>query len=1089
MEEFLEKELLQEENVPVMLQARIFVALCLSVGCAWSQQATVQGEVRDSSNAVVPGATITVKNTKAGTVFTATANESGFYSLPSLVSGTYSVTARATGFAVAENSSLTLDVGEVARVDFTLKPGAISESVNVTAAATALNTDTSVVGQVITNRTTVELPLNGRNYLQLAQLTAGVSPDFGSRTTSQGTFSAVGQSSYQVSVQLDGIDNSSRASGGELGYQAQAVTPSVDAVEEFKVITNNNSAEYGGRMGGTVVVQTKSGTNDFHGSAYEFLRNDKVDATNFFSVGQPKPEYRQNQFGATTGGPIVRNKLFFFSSAEFTRIRQGQSSISTVPIATERAGDFSQEKTIYDPLTTAAAAGGTYTRSPFPGNQIPSSRFDPVATKVIGLYPLPNLPGIGNNYYYSGRLANDTNQYDGRVDYVPTSNDRIFVRYSRREYTNVTPGNLPLPADGGHWQTVDLTSNSVSANWDRVISATANNEFRLGYVRTNSVLDIPWTQNYNASLGIQGIVDLGNSTERGMTLFNPANYAQVGSQNFWPNTNNLGVIQISDTYAKVAGTHVLKFGVTLDREYLFRLASRFDRGNMTFDGSFSQNPLNRGATGDAMADFLMGMATGGNFGNQNGESMLVHNYAAFAQDDWRITPKLTLNLGVRWDRFGAPSFHATAVSNILLNFAQQSYTITTPSDKSDCGCIQNSKNFSPRVGFAYQGPWKTVVRAGFGFFYAGPTVSGQDYARFFNQPPEFSEFTFPTDRLFTPGLIVSNGFPAGLFPTSAIRQNVTIDTAPERYPNQYAMEYFADVEKALTSDTVLTISYIGNGTRQLAYSVNLNTPYLPGPGVLQSRRPYPYFGTIQEYPAGANGSYSALAVKGEKRYSKGLTFIASYTWSHNITEGTGLLNDDSQSLRDPYNIALDRGNAGYDLRHNFVASAVYDLPLGNGRRWLNHNGPVDWVLGGWQAGGIFTARSGQYFTPTINTDLANMGTTNYPNRIANGALTSDQRSIADWFNIAAFALPAQYTFGNSGKNVLEGPGLTNLDFNLSKFFVFGERFRLQFRAEAFNLTNTPAFGLPNAVINSPTAGKISTAGAPREVQFALKFLF
>jgi hypothetical protein len=490
-----------------------------------------------------------------------------------------------------------------------------------------------------------------------------------------------------------------------------------------------------------------------------------------------------------------------------------------------------------------------------------------------------------------------------------------------------------------------------------------------------------------------------------------------------------------------------------------------------------------------MADFLMGMASGGNFGNQNGESTITHNYSAFVQDDWRVTPKLTLNLGLRWDRFGAPSFHATPVSNILLNFASQTYSVETPTSKSDCGCIENDRNFSPRIGFAYQGPWRTVVRAGFGYFYAGPTVSIQDYARFFNQPPEFSEFTFPTDRLFTPALIVSNGFPTGLFPTSVIRQNVTIDTASAKIPNQYAMEWFADVEKALTSDTVLTISYIGNGARELPYSVNINTPYFPGPGALQSRRPFPFFGTIQEYPAGANSSYNALTVKGEKRYSKGLTFIVSYTWAHDIAEGTGLLNDDSQTIRDPYNIALDRGNAGYDLRHNFVGSAVYDLPLGAGRHWLNRNGPVDWVLGGWQAAGIFTKRSGQYFTPTVSTDLANMGTTNYPNRIADGNLPSGQRSINDWFNVSAFALPTQYTFGNSGKNVLEGPGLTNLDFNLSKFFVFHERFRLQFRAEAFNISNTPAFGLPNAVINSPTVGKISSAGSPRQVQFALKFLF
>lgn len=371
--------------------ATAFLLLAGAVS-SFAQLATVQGEARDPSNAVIPGAAVTVKNVTTGVSFSSTTNGTGFYSVPGLNPGTYSVEMKAPGFETAIRESLVLDVNQVARVDFTLKPGVVSQTVQVTSEATPLNTDTSTVGQVISNKTVVELPLNGRNYLQLAQLTAGSSSANGSRNSSQGSFTALGQQVYQTNILLDGLDNSTRASGGELGYQAQVVTPSIDAVEQFEVVTNNNSAEYGVRMGATVVVQTKSGTNQLHGSLYEFLRNSDLDATSFFSVGQTKPPYHQNQFGGTVGGPIIRNKLFYFGSVEATRIDAGTTSITTVPSAAQRDGNFAQSAKIYDPATTALV-NGVDVRTVFPGNQIPASRFDPVSTRVIGLYPVANLSG------------------------------------------------------------------------------------------------------------------------------------------------------------------------------------------------------------------------------------------------------------------------------------------------------------------------------------------------------------------------------------------------------------------------------------------------------------------------------------------------------------------------------------------------------------------------------------------------------------------------------------------------------------------------------------------------------------------------
>src|SRR5580704_2066248 len=337
-----------------------------------AQLATIQGEAHDSSNAALPAAAVMVKNVKTGVSAASVTNDTGFYSVSGLIPGVYSVTITAQGFETVVRDNLTLDIDQIARVDFTLKPGSVTETVKVSSTATPLNTDNSVVGQIISNKTVVELPLNGRNYLQLAQLTAGASPASGSRNSSEDSFTALGQQVYQTNILVDGLDNSTRASGGELGYQAQVVKPSIDAVEQFEVVTNNNSAEYGGRMGATVVVETKSGTNQIHGSAYEFLRNGDLDATSFFSVGQPKPPYHQNEFGGTLGGPVLKNKLFFFGSAEATRIDAGTTSLTTLPTVAERAGSFAGRPTIFDPSTTALV-NGLDVRTPFPGNQIPIS--------------------------------------------------------------------------------------------------------------------------------------------------------------------------------------------------------------------------------------------------------------------------------------------------------------------------------------------------------------------------------------------------------------------------------------------------------------------------------------------------------------------------------------------------------------------------------------------------------------------------------------------------------------------------------------------------------------------------------------------
>ena len=1077
--------------------AILLTALLCACPVLLAQQSTIQGVVTDTTTAVIPGVTITITNAATGVSLTSRTNAVGFYSVPFLVPGTYSVKAEAEGFAPVTKENLKLDVNQTARADFALQVGTVAETVEVSVAAALINTETTTVGQVIDNKRIVELPLNGRNYLELARLTVGVAPAPGARTAGEGNFTALGARSYQTNILLDGVDNNSRASGGQLGFEAQNVKPSIDAVQEFKVVTNNNSAEYGFRMGAAVIVQTKSGTNEFHGTAYEFLRNDQLDANNFFAnrSGQPKPSFRQNQFGGTLGGRLVKDRTFFFGSVEGTRVRRGETSITTVPTAVRKAGRFTDAgaRKIFDPASTRRV-DGKWVRDQFPGNAIPLSAIDPVARAVVDLYPEPNLSGTVNNHFFSGSLANNTNQYDARVDHNFSTNHRIFVRYSRRDSNETDPGPLPLPADGGLWDTTDLTSNSVVGNWNTVVSASANNELRVGYTKTDSILDIPWAESFNQRLGITGLPDLGDDNARGMTRFTPTGYSEVGSRSFWPNRNNLNLWHIADHFMKIQGRHVLKFGGEFRREYIFRRAARFARGQMAFNRAFTQDPTNRGQTGDGLADLLTGFASGGTIGNQNGETAIAPNWAFYFQDDWKISRKLTLNLGVRWDFFGRPSFDSP-VSRFDFEYGQAGPTIIRPKDAGDCGCEQDWNNFAPRIGLAYQLTSKTVLRAGYGVYFGQPDAIAHDGdAAFFHQPPEFTEIGFPTDQLVQPALIVRDGFPKGLLPTEEIRENVSVKDAVEKLPNQYAHQWFFDLQRELPWDGVLTLSYIGSGTRHMVWTRDYNQPFVPGATSVKSRRPWPFYGGIQLRDPGGNASYNAFTAKAEKRFSQGLTFLASYTWSHTIDDRAGTLSDGlaGGGFRNSHDISLDRGNSAYDLRHNFVGSFVYDLPFGRGRALGSNWNPVaNAVLGGWQLGGILFIRSGQTFSPLTSGNITNLGGQGYPDRFGEGTLPESQRTINRWFNAADFAIQEQFTIGNSGRNILFGPGFNSMDLKIGKNFYIKERARLEFRFEMFNFANHPSFGLPNSSIDQPDrVGQItSQAGAARQLQFGLKFVY
>ncbi|HEU0118939.1 MAG TPA: TonB-dependent receptor [Bryobacteraceae bacterium] len=1080
-----------------MLQ-RVFTLLAASLALA-AQSGTIQGVVKDPTDAVVAGATVTVVSIDTGLRRELTTNDQGFYTAPALPVGRYKISASKTGFSNAEVPEIKLDVTQTARIDFTLKTGTVTESIDVTAAAALIDSETTTVGQVIENKRIVELPLNGRNYLDLAALTAGTNPGRGGRTQDQGGFSAGGQHIYQVQVTVDGVDNSSVASGGPLGFEAQAVKPSVDAVGEFRVVTNNLSAEYGTRMGGQVFVNIKSGTNQFHGSAFEFLRNSSLDGTNFFAnrAGNPKPTYKQNQFGGTFGGPIRRDKTFFFGSYEGTRTRLGRSFVSTVPVDEVRAGNFNRIRPVFDPATTVGTAA-SFTRQPFPGNTIPQSRWDPLASKLLALYPRANNgTGIANNYFFAPTEKNDVNSYDFKGDHNISDRQRFSARYSKRTRDRYEPGPLPLPADGGLATTTVVDSHSVAATHSATLGATATNEARFGFTRIISRFDIPYDTSLFAEYGIKGIPTVSNpgSNDHGLSRFTPAGYAELGSRSFWPNYNNMDLFQASDILYKNIGKHNIRFGGEFRRQNISRLAARFARGQFAFNREFTADPLNRAATGDGLAEFMLGMAANGTIGNENGEDLWANTLAMFVQNDWKISSRLTLNLGVRYDVFYAPSFVQNNVSRFVPDFANTGANARLQQvrvNAGDCGCKNDLNNFAPRVGFAWKLSDKTVIRSGAGVIYAQPD-SLQVGARASNQAPDFVEVGFATLDRINPRLTLSGGFPAVQLPATSVPGPalVGIDISQEFLPTQYSQQWFFDVQRQLPFDTLLTVGYNGNGTRQLLSGVDFNLPVdiAPGPTPVASRRLWPFYTSVtRQLPVGRL-SYNAMTVKVEKRFSKGLTFLSAYTWSKTLDNVDETLSNSGVGALKPWDRNLNRGRSATDLRQNYVVSASYELPFGKGKAFANTSRFADFVIGGWQLGGILTLQTGLPFTVNSGGGITNAGGADRPNRLADGNLPASQQSIDRWFDLAAFATQAQYTYGNSGRNILDGPGNKNLDLSLAKSFALTEKFRLQFRAESFNATNTANFGFPGANINAAGVGQITTAAEPRRVQFALKLLF
>ena len=1093
----------------------LFSTSAFSILQAQVDTATVVGAVQDSSGAVVPGASVTATEVNTNTKTSTRTDTAGNYVLTPLRIGNYSVAVEAQGFKKETRAGVVLQVQDRVRVDFALQVGALTEAVNIEAEVPVVQTESSSLGDVIGSRQITDLPLNGRDYTQLATLTAGVvkitenggginGSTSASNGNAGGAFAVNGTRGNLNNFMLDGIDNNSNDNAGNI------LRTNVDAIEEFKVQTSNYSAEFG-RSGGAVINATiKSGTNQFHGTVFEFFRNSDLDARGFFeSPDQAKAPFKQNQFGGTLGGPIKKNKLFFFGDYQGTRVRAANTDIATVPTAAEIGGNFSgllgsqvgtdalgrpvYQGEIFDPASTTMV-NGNVVRNPFQGNIIPASRLDSIAHNAAALYPAPTVAGAtANNYNFNAPGKDTIDQMDARVDYNISNRQQIFGRFSLSQRTRFQSPPLPGLADGGNYSTGNYFEGTRGAAIGHTftISPSMVNELRIGFNRNHYRDNIPsYGQNYPpAGLAVPGVPD--NSTVNGLTLFQPSGYIRIGEPGYTPTFSTSQEFQYGDTLSIIHGKHVIKLGpeVRFSQFNLFQVGQ--PRGRFSFSGEFTaDSPSSGDGSGNGLADMLLGdpttsvISTLTYFGNRQ------HTYGAFVQDDYKVTSTLTLNFGLRYDYTTPISEAHNRQSNF--DFATGQLIVAGVNGASPGLTTMDKDDFAPRAGLAWSPAFrkgKTVIRAGYGRFFSYQEIRTGDPLQLGYNLPFFFEPSFVSDGI-TPVLTVSGGFPSLNLSQAKFAGVTSVDSRLHAPVND---EWNFNIQNQLPGNILFEVAYVGAKSTHLQVLVDHNQDPTPGPGSVQSRRPYPQYGPFTSIEDHGNSTYESLQLKAEKRLSHGLMFLSAFTYGKSINDQPEICCNGPWP-QNSYNLKSEKGLSDFDNRFRWVSSFDYELPVGKGRRFLNSSRPADLVLGGWHVGGILTFRSGFPFSPLMGYDPSNTGSNGLlrTDRIANGNLPASQRSPNLWFDINAFPLPTGYTFGNAGKNILVGPGEKTGDISIRKMFNLTERFNLEFRAEAFNAFNHAVFTQPdNFITDGPgAAGVITSTVIPqRQLQFALKLHF
>jgi len=1054
--------------------AAISVALLLPSAVAQTDTATITGIITDPSGAVVPGAALEVSNAATGFKSTAQTNDTGAYTVAALPVGVYTVTVSLTGFQSVERRNLALHAGQRARLDFEMKVGTLADVVNVVSQTPLLQSETSNLNQVVENTTITQMPLNGRNYQQLAMLAPGVLPSR-SRNFVTDAFSVNGANMLQNQFVMDGMDNNNYHFGVVIASN-QVMKPSIDAIQEFSIETHNFSAEFGRGGGGVIQVTTKSGTNDFHGTAFEFLRNEKLDANNFFNSGRAKPPYRQNQYGGTLGGPVRKNQTFFFGSYQGTKIREKLTLLNTIPTRAMIGGEFGNTA-VSDPATQVADG----TRVQFPGNRIPASRFDPVALRVLQLYPAPNRAGV-QNYLFNPSRDDDDTQIDSRFDHRFRDRDTVFLRYSYHDRTRLEPGNLPMPASGGNTAVrLALAHAAVFSHTHIFPGANVVNEVRVAYSRNDGKIDTPNRERLWEQFGFRGTFDRADIT--GLPLFTLAGFTSLGDRSFAPDPKIVDVKQLVDNVSLTKGRHSLKAGTNIRNFRRYAGTTDYARGVFGFNGQFTFAQAGRG-NGSSLADALLGLTNTARLSNPRNATLFSTGYEFYLQDHFKVGRKLTLDLGVRYEYM--PPFvewrnrYATFVVEPGLAGFGRLVNAANGSRQSRSLQQPDRNNFSPRLGLAWQVTPNTVIRSGYGVFYDN-TVQSQFSDLPSGNPPFYLDTQTPTaNTASTSAVIVRNGFAPDALRPDVLSGRALFSQWPFQFPDGQTHQWNLNVQRALRGSLVASAAYVGSNTIHRRWpAIDLNQP-APGAGAINPRRLFPDQSTVTTSLPEGQSNYQALELKIERRFSGGLSTLNGYTWSH------AMITDPGPATRVRQR---ERGLSPEDMRHRFFSTVVWDIPLGRDRKWMKA-GPVSQILGGWQISTLAVVQAGLPYTAGQNVNTMNWTGANRPNRIANGNLPRSERKPERWFDRTAFTQAAPFVLGNSGSNTIFAPGVVNLDTTVSRPFRISERFTLAFRAEFFNILNEAHFAAPNMTVDLVNGGTISsTDSSMRQIQFGLKMIF
>lgn len=1040
-------------------------------------RATLTGVVRDPSDAVVPKAKVIVTSIATGVASTVTTTADGTYLVVNLAPGEYLIQAEAAGFQRYEQT-VKVETGARSRLDMSLTVGAISETVTVEGVTPLLSTESAVLGTVVDRNEVDKLPLAIRNWDDLLAMVPGVQSDRyteqsgGTSSGRTGGVSVHGNRSLQNNFLLDGVANNSFSTNVQ-ELTTQISRPSVDAIDEFKVVTSPYAAEYGWSPGAAIIVNTKSGTNKFRGTVYDFYRDDRFDTINYFAkaANQPKAANKQNQFGGNLGGPLMRNRAFFFADYEGTRIKQGVLRTGTVMTADQRRGVFTTP--IRDPLT----------QQPFPNNTIPTDRIDPVAARILSLVPLPNTTG-SNNFIRQPNVEDDSDRFLGRVDLPIGNSDNVFARYIGSDRFRFVPGWFGGVLDGtstSAWGRNALKSHAAVAGWTRVLGANLVNEARFSYARgINDGTQDPFGESGMEQIGFRG-VPTDPRVAGGIVGIDIDGHIRIGSPNFMPKFQHTSQYQWLNTLTWLRGEHQWKFGVDvmmpMTNEY-FDVAPT--RGNLRFQATF---------TGNAFGDFLLGYPNRAELTNVFVVTQKLWSTSFYVQDDWKPTDRLTLNLGLRYD-FMTP---ATEKDNRMANFDPAAaggaggLVFATDGSLADRALINPDKNnFAPRVGAIYRFNDTTLIRGGYGVFYNQFDRIGSEDQLALNPPGLRNIQVNAASGATVPVLFLRDGFPANyLDPSNLVIRNLKLRAAFQDAPRTMVQQFGAGIERQLARDFVVSADAVGSFTRHLAVLRNLNQP-LPGTRDANGLAPYPNFGNIQAREMNGEANYKGIDLSFEKRLRSGYSYRASYTLGSSRDQAPEHLNASSGRAQNTRDLNSWEGPSDFDIRHRFVANVIAELPFGKGKPMLQ-DGVASHILGGWLLSGIYSARSGRAFTVTQGNNNVGADQTGMPN------LTGDPtgaQTVQQWFSPAAFTQVPSGTFGNAGRNILRGPGWVTFDLSIQRRISVTSRANATIRADIFNVFNRANFGLPATNIAGANAGVISSlAGDPRVMQFSMRLGF